>query len=98
MEMQWIFKGMVQNKSMTLSQSESFFGVAAAAMTGDRFTIVSTEGKVELNFSGTADSGQVRGILGFGGANSSLNAAAKEGYELAAMTNDELVLRRSVNR
>jgi hypothetical protein len=30
--------------------------------------------------------------------NIALNAAAKEGYELAAMTNDEFVLRRPLNR
>ena len=74
---QWLFKGVVQNKSMTMSQSESFFGVATAAMTGERLTIISTQGNVELNFSGTVDSGQIRGMLGFGGANSSLSVACE---------------------
>jgi hypothetical protein len=69
----WLFKGAVQNRSLTSSESETFFGVATAAMTGNRLTIISTGGKVEVNFSGTVDAGQASGTLGFGGSSSSVS-------------------------
>ena len=69
----WLFKGAVQNRSITSSESEAFFGVATGTTGGGRFTLLSTAGRVEITFSGTVDEGQITGTLGFGGKASSLS-------------------------
>ena len=69
----WFVRGTVQNQSLTASEKDTFFGVAQIAVTGNRVTIISTEGKIELNFSGTVENGQVTGTLGLGGPASALS-------------------------
>lgn len=70
----WLFKGTVQIKSLTAADApEPFFGLATLALNGNRITILSTEGKVEVNFSGTVETGQAVGTLGLGGQASSLS-------------------------
>lgn len=69
----WLFRGAIQNRGITSSESETFFGTATLVLITNRVTLISTAGKVELNFSGTLDAGQISGTLGFGGKASSLS-------------------------
>lgn len=72
----WLFKGSVQSKTLTSSDSDTFYGIATVAISGNKISMISTEGKIEANFSGTLETGQLSGLLGLGGKNSSLSVKA----------------------
>lgn len=70
----WLVRGAVQTSSITASSgAEVFFGIATVATSGNKITMISTAGKAEFNFSGTEETGQLVGTLGFGGKASAIS-------------------------
>lgn len=61
---EWLFKASLKTSSLTASDERSYFGVAAVKHDRTNFVVVSRQGKVEFNFSGSVQGGKVDGQLG----------------------------------
>lgn len=62
---QWLFKGTIRSGSLTSSSSFTVYGLASVNFKGGSASIITTEGKTSLNFSGTLQDGRLAGQMGF---------------------------------
>jgi hypothetical protein len=64
---EWLFKATITIRSLVDSDEQSHLGLAFIRVDGNNLVIVSTEGGVELNFSGQATNSGLTGQLGISG-------------------------------
>lgn len=64
---EWLFKATLSTRSLVDRDEQSYLGLASVRVDGDHLAIVSTEGAVELNFSGQLTNHALSGQLGIGG-------------------------------
>lgn len=75
----WVFKGTIKEKGMVSEKETQFLGLASLSTDGESIAIVSTEGKVEMSFSGLNAKGRLSGQAGVGGFSSKADGVALEG-------------------
>ena len=63
---EWIFKSVVKEKGLVAEKEDPELGLASVRADDDIVTIVSTKGKIELNFSGQNAKGRLTGQIGIG--------------------------------
>jgi len=66
----WIFKAVIKEKALVSEKEDQYLGIASARADGANLAIVSTEGKVEMSFSGESAKGRLKGqaaVAGFSG-------------------------------
>jgi hypothetical protein len=64
---EWLFKAVLKTSTITTSDEKSFFGTAVVQSDGTNVVVVSREGGIELNFSGTCTGAKFSGQLGIAG-------------------------------
>jgi len=73
---EWIFKTTVSSEGISGGDEKNFLGLARISADVENLTIVSSGGKVELNFNGTLAKGRLTGQLGIGSVSAKCEGAA----------------------
>jgi hypothetical protein len=64
---EWIFRAAIsEGTAITGGEERGSLGLASISVEGDNVAIVSKEGKMEVNFSGTLTKGRLQGQIGIG--------------------------------
>jgi hypothetical protein len=91
----WIFKAAVsESTAIAAGEERGSLGLASISVEGDNVAIVSKEGKIEVNFSGTLSKGRLQGQVGIGAFTAKCEGAAtpdKISISFQSLTPDGMV-------
>ena len=73
---EWLFKAIIKKEGIVSESEDQFLGIASVHADGENIAIVSTTGKVELNFSGQNTKGRLNGQVGIAGISTASQGVA----------------------
>ena len=73
---EWVFKAVIKEKGIISESEDQFLGMASVRADGENVAIVSTAGKVEINFSGQNMKGRLNGQIGIAGISTASQGVA----------------------
>ena len=73
---EWLFKAVIKKEGIVSESEDQFLGIASVNADGENIAIVSTSGKVEMNFSGQTTKGRLNGQVGIAGISTASQGVA----------------------